>query len=167
MPQDIFQQISSQQAPPTQPQSGGDIFGQLASGTYKDPQPAPSDAQIAYRKATASGPYAPAGVAERAIGQQFGDNTGQAIQAAKSTGEAALQTASGMIPGPATGEAVMGAVNAAAKSSTPYVIKAGEWAAMHPVLRSILVETIKNAAKGTAIAAGYKFGKGLLGAATK
>jgi hypothetical protein len=56
-----------------------------------------TDEQAAYRKATAAGPNVPAGAAEKAMGAEWGDNAAQAKQALKVTGEAALQTAGGVV----------------------------------------------------------------------
>ena len=64
-----------------------------------------------YEKATAAGPYAEPGAAERAMGEQFGDNKAQAMQALKSTGQAALETAGGI-----AGASVAGPVLAAIAS---------------------------------------------------
>jgi hypothetical protein len=84
----------SQTATPSQ-QSQLSPLEQLGQSVNATPS-GPSDAQTAYRQATASGPYAPAGGAEKAIGQEFGDNAGQARQALKSGDQAALATAAGV-----------------------------------------------------------------------
>jgi hypothetical protein len=57
----------------------------------------PTTAQLAYRKATASGPFTPAGAAERAMGQTIGDNKAQAVQGLKDVGQAALTTGAGVV----------------------------------------------------------------------
>ncbi len=61
-----------------------------------DNTPSVTDKQAAYRKATAAGPYAPAGAAEAAMGAEFGDNVSQAKESLKNLGKAALETAGGV-----------------------------------------------------------------------
>jgi hypothetical protein len=58
-----------------------------------------------YEKATAAGPYAPAGAAEKAMGEQFGDNRAQAKQALNSTLSSAGYTAGGILGAGGVGEA--------------------------------------------------------------
>jgi len=66
-------------------------FDDLAKST------GPTPAQAAYRKAVAADPYAPAGQAEKAMGEEMGDNKAQAMDALKNTGMAALETAGGVL----------------------------------------------------------------------
>ena len=82
----------------SQPAQGSDPFASIAKpiGASSGSQSSPTDAQKAYRQATASGPFAPAGAAEKAMGEQMGDNTAQAKQALSSTLSAAGETAAGI-----------------------------------------------------------------------
>jgi hypothetical protein len=74
---DIFDQLTQGQSTPpsgtAQPtttpvsQGQGDIFDQLANGTYKEPtEPVLTPAQIKYRQDTAAGPFTKPGAAEAA-----------------------------------------------------------------------------------------------------
>ena len=56
----------------------------------------PSTQPNAYQRDTASGPFAPAGAAEKAMGAEIGDNSAQAKEALRATGSAALETAAGI-----------------------------------------------------------------------
>ena len=72
---------SEMSATPTTQHAGDTLF----SDEDINPPSGPTDTQKTYRQATASGPYAPAGASERAMGAEFGDNTAQARQALHST----------------------------------------------------------------------------------
>jgi hypothetical protein len=56
-----------------------------------------TDAQNAYRKATAAGANIVPGAAEKAMGQVWGDNAAQTKQFLKSAGQATLETAGGIL----------------------------------------------------------------------
>lgn len=87
------------QKQPQQTTTSGDLspLELLGQDVAKAATPSgPTAAQQAYRKATAADPYAPAGAAEKAMGEEMGDNKAQAVQSLKSTGQAALETAGGV-----------------------------------------------------------------------
>jgi hypothetical protein len=73
----------------------------------------PTDAQVAYRKATAAGPNITPGGAEKVMGEQIGDNKAQAIFAAKNLGMATAATAGGVLGASAVGAAVPALYDAA------------------------------------------------------
>jgi len=96
-PLEQLEQQSAQAQPQSQaaPDSNLSPLEQLEQMSAK-PQAGPTDAQGAYRKAVAADPYAPAGAAEKAMGQEMGSNSDQAWQAAKSTGMAVAATGLGV-----------------------------------------------------------------------
>jgi hypothetical protein len=96
----------------------------------------PTPTQVAYRKATAAGPFTQPGAAEKAMGQTIGDNKAQAVQGLKDVGQAALETGAGV-------------VGASALTGAPEVIPeivqkaktVAEWAKTNPI-KSIAIAKI-------------------------
>jgi hypothetical protein len=113
----------------------------------------PTDAQKAYREATASGPFAPAGAAEKAMGAEIGDNTAQAKAALSDTLSAAGETAAGI-----TGAQIPGAIAEALPAVIPSTIEGvkaiGAWAEAHPVHAYLLYNVIKDLVPGAKKAIG-------------
>jgi hypothetical protein len=69
-----------------------------------------------------------------------------------------LATAAGIGAAGSAGVATVPSMaNAAARAAIPFVVKAGQMAAAHPMLTTILRETLKTALYGTAAGAGAKF----------
>jgi hypothetical protein len=71
-------------------------IGSRNGGSQNANSSGPTDAQKAYRQATASGPYAPAGGADRAMGQEMGDNKAQPKQSMQSKLAGTAETAAGI-----------------------------------------------------------------------
>jgi hypothetical protein len=91
-----FGGVGAQTAPQTaQPQPAqSDPFKEFG-GTAADENEAHQP--NAYEQATASGPFVPAGAAERAMGQEEGDNKAQAKAALRQTIAATGETAAGVL----------------------------------------------------------------------
>lgn len=113
----------------------------------------PTDAQKAYRQTTASGPFAPAGAAEKAMGQEIGDNKAQAKAALHDTINATLETAGGI-----TGAQIPGAIAEALPAVIPSTIAGvkaiGTWAEAHPFHAWALLQTLKEIVPGVKKAVG-------------
>lgn len=90
-------QEGQQQQAATPPMSTGVVNPFDAPLASERAETDPTDAQIAYRKATAAGPYVPADQAEKAMGAEWGDNKAQAIEGAKNLGMATAATAGGVL----------------------------------------------------------------------
>jgi hypothetical protein len=117
----------------------------------------------AYQKATAAGPYAPAGGAEKAMGQEMGDNKAQAVQAAKSTAQAALETAGGVAgAGPAAAlEEGSAAVlsHLATTYGAPAMKAISDAAKAHPILAELIKDGLKTAGATKIFEYMSKYGK--------
>jgi hypothetical protein len=140
---------TSQTTAPAAP--AGDIFDQVAAGTYKDPSAAPARTpeQVAqYKEATRSGPFVPAGAAEKAMGMGQ-SNKDQAIEAAKLTGQAALETAGGI-----AGASIPAALPAVLPHTIEGVKALGAWAKENPMQAYILFQVAKEFIPGVKKALG-------------
>jgi hypothetical protein len=92
-------QPQAQAQPNTQPQGQSDL-SPIEKLMVTPPNSIPTG-DSDYLKKVNTGPDSPAGQAEKAMGETFGDNKAQLHQALKSTGQAALATAGGVIGAPA------------------------------------------------------------------
>jgi hypothetical protein len=158
-PPNVFQQLAdpttagnstTPQAAPA-PATTGNIFQQLAEGSYKDPNAAPerTPEQVAqYKEATRSGPFVPAGAAEKAMGLGQ-SNKDQAIEAAKLTGEAAMQTGAGIV-----GASIPAALPAVLPHTIEGVKALGAWAKENPMQAYILYQVAKEFIPGVKKALG-------------
>jgi hypothetical protein len=132
-----LEQLAQSPHPQAAPASSSGLspLEQLAqSADSTQTQPTPS--QVAYRKATAAGPFTQPGAAEKAMGETIGDNKAQAIQGLKDVGQAALETGAGV-------------VGASALTGAPEVIPeivqkaktVAEWAKANPI-KSVAIAKI-------------------------
>src|SRR5260221_4276945 len=96
-PLEQLEQSATQQQSAPASSSGLSPLEQLEQSSDTQSASTVTPAQQAYRKATAAGPFTPPGAAEKAMGEAIGDNKAQAIQALKSTGQAALATGAGVV----------------------------------------------------------------------
>ena len=139
-PLEQLAQSAPQQTAPAS-SSGLSPLEQLAQSSDTPPS-GPTSAQVAYRQATASGPYTEPGAAERAMGQEMGNNADQARFAAKSTGQAALETAGGILGASAAPQAIEAAGSALRFLSHEYgqpAVEALKQAAQqHPVVAKVI-----------------------------
>ncbi|MGA9305635.1 MAG: hypothetical protein WBW31_09565 [Candidatus Sulfotelmatobacter sp.] len=124
-----------------------------APNTPAPVQTGPTPAQRAYRQATASGPFVPAGAAEKAMGAEIGDNTAQAKAALSDTLSAAGETAAGV-----TGAQIPGAIAEVLPAVIPSTIEGMKsltaWAAAHPVHAYVLYNVLKDLVPGAKKAIG-------------
>lgn len=127
----------------TAPQSGTVPIPQDA--TIADETPTPE--QVAYRKATQAGPFAPAGAAESAITQQMGGELGVLKQGLKTAGEGAA-AAIGTLAAPE-------AVPSVLAHTTEGVKALGEWASKNPMQAYLLYQVIKEFIPGAKKAIGF------------
>jgi hypothetical protein len=108
--------------------------------------------KIEIGQATASGPCAPAGGAEKAMGQEFGGNTAQAREALQFGVAATAETAAGI-----TGAQMPGAIAEALPSVIPSTIEGvkavGTWAVAHPFHAWALLNVLKEIVPGVKKAA--------------
>lgn len=113
-----------------------------------DPDPTqPTPEQVAYRKATQAGPFAPAGAAESAITQQMGGELGVLKQGLKTAAEGAA-TAVGTLGG-------MEAVPSVLAHTTEGVKAIGDWASKNPMQAYLLYQVIKEFIPGAKKAIGF------------
>jgi hypothetical protein len=155
---------------PTTPQAAppANAVGGLPEGytleTDSTQAPTQTDAQAAYKKATAAGPFAPAGAAEKAMGQTIGDNKAQAKEGLKNLGAAALETAAGV-----TGATAATALIDGVPTTVPNVVDKAkavvEWAKANPI-KSVAISQIANELgvhPFDLMHAAVKYGKNLFG----
>jgi hypothetical protein len=121
-------------------------------GLPKAPPPAAPavspEQQAAYREATRSGPFVPAGAAEKVMGMGQ-SNKDQAIEAAKLTGQAALETAGGI-----AGASIPAALPAVLPHTIEGVKALGAWAKENPMQAYILFQVAKEFIPGVKKALG-------------
>lgn len=152
------------QATTVQASDNGNPFEEPLMSEKAESQPTtqPTADQVAYRKATAAGPFAPAGGAEKAMGQAIGDNKAQAKEGLWNLAKAAGYTATAAVPGvgevaPEAGELVNAAgetIGEGAKSvmshltstyGTPVVEAVKDAAATHPIVAKLLLYALETA----------------------
>jgi hypothetical protein len=136
-------------APQSQPAVSGLPEGYTLEQRQADGTTAPTDTQAAYRQATAAGPFAPAGAAEKAMGAEIGDNKAQAKEALHNTINAAGETAAGVLGASVVPEALEAATpvlkHIASQYGEPAIQAIRDAAKSHPIVTKLLTHALETA----------------------